>query len=188
MRKALSISLGAALLALAALALHLTVLHARGNLHEVISGELYRSAQPGEGDLGAIVRRYGIASVLNLRGAAPGQAWYETERAEAERLGLVHADFAMSASRAIGQEEAERLIDLMRDMPKPLLVHCRHGADRTGLAVALYLAAIAGAGERAAEAALSIRYGHFAVPYLSDAWPMDQSFETLEPWLGFDRS
>ncbi len=172
------------LLALASATLFLTALHADGNVHTVIPQELLRAGQPDAVRLRDIARRECLASVLNLRGPAPGAEWHDTEIAVSGQLGMVHADFPMSASREIGQHEAVRLVALMREMPKPLLIHCRHGSDRTGLAVALNLAAIAGMGEEAAEAALSIRYGHFAVPYLSEAWPMDASFEKLEPWLG----
>lgn len=35
---------------------------------------------------------------------------------------------------------------------------------------------------------ISLRYGHFSVPYLSQAYPMDISFEQLEHWLGFSDS
>ena len=180
--------LAAALVAVTGLALHLAIIHGSGNLAEVRPGELFRSAQPDAAMLARLKDGPGLASVLNLRGAAPGAAWYGEETAASAALGLVHADFAMSASRDVSRPEAEALVALMRALPKPLLIHCRQGSDRTGLAVALYLAAIAGASEAEAEAGLSLRYGHFAVPVLSDAWPMDRSFEALEPWLGYSDS
>lgn len=175
-------------LAAAALVGHLTYLHFSGNFHPVVAGELYRSAQVSGADIAIYRTSYGIRSILNLRGAAPGEDWYDAEVAASDKLGLTHADFAMNASRQIGADEAARLVALMRGMPKPLLVHCRHGSDRTGLAVSLYLAAIKGADEAEAEKQLSLRFGHFAVPWLSDAWPMDQSWERLEPSLGFSAS
>lgn len=175
-------------LAVAALAGHLAYLHLSGNFHPVVAGEVYRSAQVTATDLKAYQAGYGICSVLNLRGAEPGQGWYDDEIASSAALGLTHADFAMNASQELRQDEATRLVALMRQLPKPLLVHCRHGSDRTGLALSLYLAAIKGTGEEEAEAQLSLRFGHFAVPWLSDAWPMDQSWERLEPGLGFTES
>jgi protein tyrosine/serine phosphatase len=67
-------------------------------------------------------------------------------------------------------------------------VHCRHGSDRTGLAMALYLATVHNVGEEEAEGQLSLWYGHFAIPYLSDAWPMDRSWDKMETALGFSAS
>lgn len=179
---------GVALAAVVTLGGHLSYLALSGNFHPVVAGEVYRSAQVSAQDIAAYRSDYGIRSILNLRGAAPGEDWYDAEVAASSALGIVHRDFAMSASVQLSQAEAGRLIALMRALPKPLLVHCRHGSDRTGLAMALYLAAIRGADEATAEGQLSLRYGHFAVPVLSDAWPMDQSWERLEPGLGFVES
>ena len=84
-------------------------------------------------------------------------------------------------------ERAAQLAALLRDAPKPVLIHCRSGADRTGLEPALYLAAVAGSSEDAAEGQISLYYGHVSLP-VSAAWPMDRSWEVLEPWLGFSSS
>jgi protein tyrosine/serine phosphatase len=170
------------------LAVHLASLYVGRNFHVVVPGEVYRSAQVSARDVAAYQKAYGIRSVLNLRGAAPGQAWYDEEVAAAERLGIKHVDFAMNASVEMGPDKAAELVALMRDMPKPLLVHCRHGSDRTGLAMALYLATVHNVGEEEAEGQLSLWYGHFAIPYLSDAWPMDRSWDKMETALGFSAS
>lgn len=167
---------------------YLSVLHYRGNIHPIVAGEAYRSAQVTPPQIAWFRRQHGIASILNLRGAAPGAIWYEDEVAAAEAQGIVHADFGMSASRDLTQDEAADLVALMERLPKPILIHCRHGSDRTGLAAALYLAWLKGTDEETAEAALSIRYGHFAIPVLSAAWPMTRTFERLEPWMGYPDS
>lgn len=181
-------ALMAAAAALLACGLWLVYLRASGNFHSVIDGEVYRSAQPDGAELSDWVRRHGIASVVNLRGASPGAAWYEEELAAARDLGLAHYDFPMSAARVIGEADADSLLSLLRDAPKPLLIHCKSGADRTGLVSALYLAAIAGRGEEEAEWQLSLLYGHIGLWRLSHAWPMNVSWEDLEPWLGFAES
>lgn len=159
-----------------------TWLRVSGNFHTVVESEVYRSAQPGPGDLEAWAAVHGIRSVLNLRGPSD-QAWYRDEIAASERLGLVHADFGMRASEMLSEPRAQELIALMKSLPKPLLIHCKQGADRTGIASALYLAA-RGDGEARAEAQISFRYGHVSLP-LSAAWPIDQSWEALEIPLGF---
>ena len=174
--------------AVACLAAYLTYIHKTGNFDTLVPGEVFRSAQVVGTDLSDYRQQYGIKSVLNLRGAAPDSRWYSAEIAESNRLALVHADFAMSASERITPDQVFELIALMKRLPKPLLIHCRHGSDRTGLASALYLAAIAGADEETAEAQLSLYYGHFAVPYLSDAYPMDETWEVMEMALGFPNS
>lgn len=151
-----------------------------GNFHAVVDGEVYRSAQMTGTQLSDYTAKVGLKSVLNLRGAAPDADWYQAEIADSARLGLVHADFALSASREVTNDEAVQLIALMRTLPKPLLIHCKQGSDRTGLLAALYLASIKGVDVDTADDELSLAFGHFSVPYLSAAYPMDISWNRLE--------
>lgn len=165
--------------------LYALALQLYGNFHTVIAGELYRSAQPSAQDIHAYAARYGIKSIINLRGDNTGTPWYDKEIAASKKLGIAHFNFSMSARRELSQPRAESLIALLREAPKPVLVHCTSGSDRSGLASALFLAAIAQKGEFAAEGQLSFRFGHVAIPYFSSSFAMDDSFENLEPWLGF---
>lgn len=175
--------LAAAILALVLTVGHLINLQVSGNFHPILANEAYRSAQPSATDLARWTADKGIRSVINLRGAQAGADWYDTEVVASKALGLQHFDFGMSAGRQLSPSEARKLIALMRAAPKPLLIHCKSGADRTGLAAALYLAQ-RGQDEELAEAQISIRYGHFSIP-LTMAWPMDQSWEALEGMFGY---
>lgn len=162
-------------------------LHASDNFHTVIPGELYRSAQPSAADIVRYRRDYGIRTIVNLRGENAGSGWYDDEHSTAAALGIAHLDFRMSARQSLSQARAAALIDLLRSAEKPILIHCRAGADRSGLAAALYVAAIADAGEIAAELQISPLYGHLPIP-LTPAYAMDETFERLEPWLGYPNS
>jgi protein tyrosine/serine phosphatase len=162
---------------------YLGSLQLTGNFHAIIPVVIYRSAQPTADDISRYHTIYGIRTIINLRGANPGAPWYRQEATASTRLGITHIDFKMSARDELSQSRASRLIGTLAHAQKPILIHCQAGADRTGLAAALYLAAVDKAGEEAAEAQISIRYGHISIP-LSAAYAMDQSFEDLEPWLG----
>ena len=158
-----------------------------GNFHPVVPGEVYRSAQLGEGDIAEYKEDYGIRSVLNLRGENKGTDWYDDETAEAKAQGVKHINFRMSASHELTNEQALELIEVMRNAPKPMLIHCQAGADRTGLASAIYLAAIAKKGEWAAERQMWLHYGH--IPFaISAAVAMNRTFERLEPLFGYQGS
>lgn len=162
-------------------------LRATDNFDTVVAGEVYRSSQPSATAISHFEKTYGIKTILNLRGAEEKKAWYDDEVAQSKALDINHIDFRMNSARELSEEEAMRLIAIMREAPKPLLIHCQAGADRTGLASALYLAAIAGKSEEVAEGQLSLRYGH--IPYsFSHAFPMDETFEKMEPLLGFGNS
>ncbi|NLS01584.1 dual specificity protein phosphatase family protein [Rhizobium sp. P38BS-XIX] len=151
-----------------------------GNFHPVIDGQIYRSAQPSGADLAAYVQAHGIKTVINLRGSHPGSAWYDEEVKSSRELGLVHIDFGMSSARLVSPAKADRLVQLMENAPKPILIHCQAGADRSGLASALFVRKIAGLDEAKAEDQLSFYYGHVGIPVVSRAYAMDQSWENIE--------
>ena len=155
-----------------------------GNMHEVRAGELYRSAQPSAQDIARYQRNYGIKSIINLRGGNPNDQWYQEEIAASAASGIKHYDFRMKGSRELTDEQALALIDLMRNAPKPVLIHCHSGADRTGLAAAMYLAAISKQSEWTAERQMWLMYGH--IPYsMGAAVAMNRTFERMEPRFGF---
>lgn len=96
---------------------------------------LVRSADPSYMFLAKIHRAYRLQSLVNLHGRL----------SKDERLFLRHNPdvtlhlFRWSAARKPPQEDIDRLVALYHN-PKnfPMLIHCKAGADRTGLAVALY--------------------------------------------------
>ncbi len=154
-----------------------------GNFHEVHAGTLYRSAQPSADALADYVKLHGIKTVINLRGAHPGRNWYDSEIAASESLGITHVDFAMSDRVELSFDRSMELLALMRDAEKPLLIHCKAGADRTGLASVLYLQQVAGVDEERAEWQLSPIYGHLNIP-LTGPYAMDETWESLEKDFG----
>jgi protein tyrosine/serine phosphatase len=166
----------------------LLVQYASGNFHTVVAGEFYRSGQLSPDRLAGYVKRYGIRTVINLRGSNEGRAWYDGEVAMARDLGIDHVDYRMSSRQVLSQADAEHLIALMAEAKKPLLVHCEGGADRSGLASSLYVGAILKQGEDAAEWQLSPLYGHIGIPHLTKTYAMDETWENLETWLGYGKS
>ena len=164
------------LLLLVVTGVYLGYLQLSTNVHAVVDGQVYRSAQPSPAKLGELVKEYGIKSVLNLRGDSSGEAWYDNEVAAAKGLNVQHIDFRMSATK-----------ELMAAAPKPMLIHCKAGADRTGLASAIYVAGVAKEGEMAAESQISLTYGHLSLFFIG-AYAMDRTFERLEPMFGFFNS
>jgi GR25 family glycosyltransferase involved in LPS biosynthesis/protein tyrosine/serine phosphatase len=168
-------------------AVYFGVLRLDGNFHTVVAGELYRSAQPTPGQIDAYVKTYGIRTIINLRGPNSGRTWYDGEVREASKLNVDHFDFPMSARSELSKKQVENLIALFEMSKKPILVHCLDGADRTGLASALYLASVSKQDEDAAEDQLSMKYGHFSIPWLA-IYAMDRTLEKIEPWLGYTKS
>lgn len=92
-----------------------------------VDADLYRSAQPSLADLRLLGERFGIRTVLKLnRGdddAPPGMTVIERP------LRPLHTP---------SHDDLEEILEAIEHAEKPVLVHCSHGEDRTGLVVALY--------------------------------------------------
>jgi protein tyrosine/serine phosphatase len=128
------------------------------NYHRV-DADLFRSAHPSPRTL-ARAHADGVRAVLSLRGDADIAANI-VERAACARLGLDLHSLAMSALNLPSPEMLLALVEMLRDVPKPVLVHCKSGADRTGLAVTLHLHVMRGVPIGEARRALALRYGHW---------------------------
>lgn len=108
------------------------------NFSVVEPGVLYRANHPMPGQLAAVVRRHGIRTVINLRGArACGSD--ALSRDAAARLGLTQIDMALESRGAPQVERVFALAEIFRTMTQPALMHCKSGADRAGLAAGLYV-------------------------------------------------
>jgi protein tyrosine/serine phosphatase len=171
------------LCALAGLA-YLGVNQLTGNMHTVVADRLFRSATLAPETLRKVVREQGIHTVINLRGAHPDQAWWREERRIVAEAGATMVDLSWPVTRMLTAQEIAKFLALAKSVREPVLIHCKSGSDRTGLAVALYLAFRMGADEETAESQLSLAYGHFGLPLLP-AWALDRTFEELEPFLGY---
>lgn len=69
------------------------------------------------------------------------------------------------------------MIDTLRTLPKPFLMHCKSGADRAGFASALYLAVVANVPVAEAKKQLSARFLHFG---FTSTGILDHIFEVYE--------
>ena len=149
-----------------------------GNVHVVESGVLYRSAQLNGQKLADVMDAYGIKSVINLRGENSGSWWYDNEVAVTTAHGASHLDVRMSALQDPAVGTIAKLMETMRTAPRPILIHCQSGADRTGLAAALFERFVERRPTDIAAHQISFRYGHF--PWLgSRSIAMDRTYWKL---------
>ena len=134
----------------------------------VVPGTLYRSAQLDAANLTREIARHHIRTVINLRGLNDGSAWYRRELAVCRQLGVHHVDIRWSAQHLPPPDEMRKLLQAYREVPRPILLHCRSGSDRTGLAACTFLIDQDHVPWKEATGALSWRYGHFPLyPYFA---------------------
>jgi protein tyrosine phosphatase (PTP) superfamily phosphohydrolase (DUF442 family) len=129
------------------------------NLAEVLPGRLYRSNHPTPGRLAAAKRKFGLTTLINLRGRRMCGS-DALSREAAQRLSLRHVDMAFESRGAPHRDRILRFHEIFQSLEGPALMHCKSGADRAGLASGL---AIMFSGGTAAEALkqLSWRFGHW---------------------------
>ena len=133
------------------LALLLAACTGTPNLHRV-DQKVWRSGQPARCDFRTL-EKDGIGEVLCLR------RWH-SDRDEARDLKLHH--IRMNAGD-IRDADIIAALKVMVAADKPLLVHCFHGADRTGVVIAMYRMVVQGWPREKAIAELTDpRHGHHA--------------------------
>ena len=129
------------------------------NLFQIAPG-VWRSNQPSPKRLD-VYRKMGIKTVLNLRGQT-SRSPYLFEEVACRELGLKLINHKLSARKLVGKKELLSLLDTFETIEKPFVMHCKSGADRAGLAAALYLLHIEGASIKEAKKQLSFKYIHLS--------------------------
>jgi hypothetical protein len=109
------------------------------NFHWVTPGEAARSAQPYAGMWRWFLRGNGIKAVVNLRGAHPDWHWWRVETRICRDAGIAHYDFSLNSRNLPGRDLLAGIVETMAAAPKPLMIKCSGGQDRTSLTAALYL-------------------------------------------------
>lgn len=140
------------------------------NFHAVTAGQVYRSSRMSPAVMTKVIQAHGIKSVLSLIGPSA---------VESNAVRSAQADYfnvSISDRHAVTEAQMDRIITILRNAPKPVLIHCKAGADRTGLAAALYHFAVEGEPANQAAKELTLFYGHLPPGLGFSSSAMDQSF------------
>lgn len=129
------------------------------NFDTVVDQQVYRSGQLSPRDLERRIEKYDLQSVINLR-AETQAVWWVRETLVCQNAGVQHINVPIHGSADLTPELIDQLVDTMSSAPKPMLIHCRHGADRAGLASALYLLHLEGQPIKVATRELMPGRGH----------------------------
>ncbi|OGO89893.1 MAG: hypothetical protein A3F10_02510 [Coxiella sp. RIFCSPHIGHO2_12_FULL_42_15] len=168
------------LLPLLIIAVIIAIIYAaiRDNFHVVVNNQVYRSAQLPESTLKMLVHLKGIKTIVNLRGANLNEDWYMQEIKTANLLQVKHFDLALKSRKLPNMAELKSLTDIIQTAPKPILLHCLSGSDRTGFASAMSMILLENAPLEKAEGQFSWRY--FVT---SDKTIGKQVFTLYQQWL-----
>ena len=100
-----------------------------------INDFLLRGAQPSNQGL-AELKKLGVTTVVNLRGWSHE---VESERKQAESLGLRYLNIPVSGWSPPTNEQVAQFLALLRSSPgQKIFVHCKYGEDRSGVMMAAF--------------------------------------------------
>jgi len=104
---------------------------------EVISGQIEVSSQPTPDQLLRLIRIDDLRSVLNLR--SEDRRRFTTEVRACRQAGAGYHAVAIPLEDWTPRPKLLQLVKILQTSPRPLLIHCRNGVDRSGLAAAVAL-------------------------------------------------
>ncbi|MEY4879068.1 MAG: hypothetical protein RJB62_537 [Pseudomonadota bacterium] len=119
------------------------------NLHWV-TPDVARSAQPYIGFYPQFLKAHGFRGLVNLRGENASRYWWRQETRSAAALGITHFDVRLSSRMLPARGSLVALTEALELAPKPFLVKCSGGQDRSSFAAATYLLLQGGLNARAA--------------------------------------
>ena len=100
------------------------------NFHQV-NEHVYRGAQPSEQGFAGLAQ-IGVRTVIDLRGE-------RSEESDVQRAGMHYVRLPWSGFKPPDEAQIEAVLTLLNDSTQwPVFVHCKHGVDRTGTAIACY--------------------------------------------------
>ena len=147
--------------------------------HPVIDQQIYRSAQLDVPELERFTHTYGIHTILSLLGPEKGDRWYENEHTFAQQHQIRMLNIGFASHELPLKSHLNHLIDALVSEPKPLLLHCHRGSDRSGMASAIALILFQDDSLKTVERQFSWRYG--VVPFTHSIGV--QFFDLYEQWL-----
>jgi hypothetical protein len=140
------------------------------NFHWVEPGKAARSSQAYAGFLGPFLKGRGIRALVNLRGPNPRWRWWRNEKKNSARVGVEHRDVMLSSKRLPTRKMLLALLDAFDELPRPFLLKCSGGQDRTSFAAALYIIHTKGWSAFDAAQGQFARWPYFHMPKQHQRW------------------
>jgi hypothetical protein len=147
------------------------------NFHWVVEGECARMAQAWAGGVGPFLEKRRIKALINLRGRNDDLSWWKNETKAADMRGISHLDAMLDSRKLPTRAMLVRLIEAFDSAPRPFVLKCSGGQDRTSFAAALYLIHRSGWGAMDEARAQYARYPYLHFPKKHQRW--------LKPFLDF---
>ena len=121
----------------------------------------FRSGHPNLRMLRKLKNR-GVTTILNLRGGEH-KPQNILEQMHCEMLNLEYKNIQLSSVKLPSKDVLLDLVEFYEHQTDPFLMHCKTGADRTGLASGVYLMVVKNVSAELASKQLTTKYLHFGL-------------------------
>lgn len=119
---------------------------------------VWRSNQPSPRVIRKLARQ-GFRTIVNFRGESRFGS-YILERDACARHGIRLVDYRLYSRGLPSVADIFAVKRIFETAERPMLIHCKSGADRAGIAAALYVLAVKGGTVEEAQRQLSFRFLH----------------------------
>ncbi len=150
----------------------------QSNFHTITPSEAYRSAQLDRDELEYYIKKYNIKSILSLRGDNPNADWYREEIKTCMDNHVAYYSVALSAEHEPSERAVRQITEIFGSIPRPVLIHCKQGADRTSLVAAMWKVIVDKEPKSEAKKQLSPMFFHFPIGRTAS---LDRFFKKWQP-------
>lgn len=98
-----------------------------------VTSRIWRSGRPTEASLQTLWSR-GVRVIVDLEN---DDATIEAEASLAQKMGFTFYSYPTDSFFAPDDSKINEILQILRTSKEPVLVHCYHGEDRTGLVIGL---------------------------------------------------
>lgn len=131
-----------------------------GNIHEVVPGQVYRSARLLPQKLDREIKRLGIRTVIAINDDGTHHFWVKQQLKRSDLMNVTFKTLALPALRAPSRDALTELVMLLDGCPRPILIEGQRGIRNVSLASAV-ARLLDGAPPDAALREFSLAYGEF---------------------------
>jgi len=108
------------------------------NFHKV-DEDVYRSAQMNPYTLKKYIKKYNLKTIITFRQDINKSPLSQMEKKICEEMGVNFVRIGLTSRKLPKKQKLQQLKEAFENYPKPMLMHCKAGADRTSLGSFLYL-------------------------------------------------
>jgi tyrosine-protein phosphatase SIW14 len=108
------------------------------NNFQVIEQDMYRSGRPSIPEIEMLAQSFNIKTILSVETYLLDPEYAKASREAAEDFGIEIVNVPIPPVGHLDKIAARKALEALKTLPRPILIHCYRGSERTGIVVAAY--------------------------------------------------